>query len=113
MERRTHARIARKLLNHIPVTFSGNANGTGTLYDLSSGGCQIGARSTPPLGTSLTLRIALFNKTTPVKIDAAIVGWTIKDQYFGVKFLKVEPTERLALDRFIASIGVGAPLTLF
>jgi hypothetical protein len=66
-----------------------------------------------PHGASLTLRLALSNKTTPVKIDAAIVRWTIKDQYFGVKFLNVEPTERLALDQFIASLGLGAPLTLF
>jgi c-di-GMP-binding flagellar brake protein YcgR len=113
MERRTHARIAREVLHHIPVTFSGNANGTGTLYDLSTGGCKIEAHTTPPLGASITLRLALSNKTTPVKIDAAIVGWTIKDQYFGVKFLNVEPTERLALDRFIARLGLGAPLTPF
>jgi c-di-GMP-binding flagellar brake protein YcgR len=100
------------LLNHVPVTFSGNTNGTGTLYDLSTGGCKIEAHTTPPLGASITLRLALFNKTTPVKIDAAIVGWTIKDQYFGVKFLNVEPTERLALDRFIANLGLATP-TLF
>jgi c-di-GMP-binding flagellar brake protein YcgR len=113
MERRAHARIARQLLHHVPVTFSGKANGTGTLYDLSTGGCQIQARSTPPLGTSITLRLALSNKMTPVKIDAAIVGWTIKNQYFGVKFLHVEPTERLALDRFIATLGLGAQPSLF
>ena len=108
MERRTHARIDRKSLNHIPVTFSGKATGIGTLYDLSTGGCKIEARSTPPLGASLTLRLALSYKTDPVKIDAAIVGWTIKDQYFGVKFLEVKPSERLALDRFISSLGIGA-----
>jgi c-di-GMP-binding flagellar brake protein YcgR len=113
MERRTHARIAHKLLKNIPVTFSGKANGTGTLYDLSTGGCKIEARITPPLGASLTLRLALSYQTDPVKIDAAIVGWTIKDQYFGVKFLNVAPTERLALDRFIARLGLAAPLTLF
>ena len=109
MERRTHARIDRKSLNHIPVTFSGKANGTGTLYDLSTGGCKIETRSTPPLGASLTLRLALTYKTDPVKIDAAIVGWTIKDQYFGVKFLELKPPERLALDQFISSLGIGAP----
>ena len=109
MERRTHARIDRKSLNHIPVTFSGKANGTGTLYDLSIGGCKIEARRTPPLGASLTLRLALSSKTGPVKIDAAIVGWTIKDQYFGVKFVEVKPSERLALDQFISSLEIGAP----
>jgi c-di-GMP-binding flagellar brake protein YcgR len=108
MERRAHARIDRKSLHHIPVTFSGKATGTGTLYDLSTGGCKIEARSTPPLGASLTLRLALSYKSDPVKIDAAIVGWTIKDQYFGVKFLEVKPSERLALDQFISNLGIGA-----
>jgi hypothetical protein len=28
-------------------------------------------------------------------------------QYFGVKFLHVKPPERLALDQFIANLGVG------
>ena len=108
MERRAHARIDRKSLHHIPVTFSGKANGTGTLFDLSTGGCKIEARSTPPLGASLTLRLALSHKANPVKIDAAIVGWTIKDQYFGVKFLDVKPSQRLALDQFISRLGIGA-----
>jgi c-di-GMP-binding flagellar brake protein YcgR len=113
MERRKHPRIAHKSLYTIPITFSGEAKGTGTLYDVSSGGCKVDSRTTPPLGASLTLRLAVSYKSEPVKIDAAIVGWTIKDQYFGVKFLNVEPTERLALDRFIARLGLGAPLTLF
>lgn len=107
MERRTHARIARKLLNDIPVTFSGKANGTGTLHDVSTGGCKIQSDSTPPLGAFLTLQLAVPPRAEPVKIDAAIVGWTIKDQYFGVKFLDVKPPERLALDQFIASVWFG------
>lgn len=108
MERRNHVRIARKVLKHIPVTFSGKANGTGTLYDLSTGGCKIEASSTPPLGASLTLRLALSYQTDPVKIDAAVVGWTIKDQYFGVKFLDVHPSERFALEQFMASLTLDA-----
>jgi c-di-GMP-binding flagellar brake protein YcgR len=107
MERRNYARIAHKFLNHIPVTFSGKANGTGTLYDVSTGGCKIQSESTPPLGTPLALQLVVSPRREPVKIDAAIVGWTIKDQYFGVKFLDVKPPERLALDQYIASLGVS------
>jgi hypothetical protein len=113
MERRTQARIPRKLLNHVPVTFSGKANGTGTLYDLSTRGCKIETLTTPPLGVSITLQIALSYKTLPLKIDVALVGWTIKDKYFGVKFLDVKPMERFALDRYIANLGSLAPLSLF
>jgi hypothetical protein len=95
IERRNHARIAQKSLNHIRVTFSGKATGTGVLYDVSTGGCKIQSESTPPLGASLTLELAVSPKAEPVKIDTAIVGWTIKDQYFGVKSLDVKAPERV------------------
>ena len=107
MERRAHARIARSALNKVPVTFSGNANGTGTLYDLSTAGCKIETARTPPLGASLTLRLAVFPEIDPIKIRAAIVGWTIPDQYFGVKFLEVHPMERLLLARCIAKLALA------
>ncbi|MBA2251332.1 MAG: PilZ domain-containing protein [Nitrospirales bacterium] len=44
------------------------------LYDLSTGGCKIETARTPPLGASLTLRLAVSSETNPVEIDAAIVG---------------------------------------
>lgn len=80
--------------------------------------CTIEAPATPPIGASITLQMALSYKTLSyktdaVKIDAAIVGWTIKDQYFGVKFLDVKPPERVALDQYIASLSELAPLSLF
>ena len=109
MERRSHVRIAHNFLNHIPVRFSGKANGAGTLYDVSTCGCKIQSDGTPPLEASLTLQLAVAPRADPVKIDAAIVGWTIKDQYFGVKFLDVKPPQRLALDQFIARVGIGGP----
>jgi c-di-GMP-binding flagellar brake protein YcgR len=113
MERRTHARIPHRSLNHIPVVFDGDVRGTGTLYDLSTGGCKIDTRTTPSLGTTITLKLAFSYKAEPVTIDAALVGWTIKDKYFGMKFLDVKPTERLVLDQYIASLGQLAPLSLF
>jgi len=112
MERRKHPRIAHKSVYTVPITFSGEAKGTGTLYDLSPGGCKVDSRTTPPLGASLTLRLAVSYKSEPVKIDAAVVGWTIKNKYFGVKFVDVQPMERLALDQYIATLGQLAPLTL-
>ena len=105
MERRSHARIPHMLLKDIAVTFLGNAYGSGTLHNLSTRGCKVETRSTPPPGASLTLRLALAPET--VKIDAAIVGWTIKDQYFGVKFLRVKRRGRLLLDQCIAKLAVA------
>jgi hypothetical protein len=83
------------------------------LYDVSTGGCKIDTRTTPSLGATITLNLAFSYKAEPVNIDAAVVGWTIKDKYFGVKFVDVKPTERLALDQYITSLSQLAPLTLF
>lgn len=113
MERRKHARIAHRFISEIPVTFFGDAKGAGILYDLSPGGCKIDSRTTPSLGASITLRLAFSYKADPVKIDAAIVGWTIKNRYFGVKFVQVKPTERLALDQYLASLHELGVATVF
>jgi hypothetical protein len=95
MERRRHARIAQKPVSGIPVAFSGEAKGTGTLYDLSLGGCKVGCTNPPPLGASLTLQLDVPDNADPVKIHAGVVGWTNKGIHFGVTFVRVEATEQL------------------
>ncbi|MGH7233471.1 MAG: PilZ domain-containing protein [Nitrospiraceae bacterium] len=104
MERRKHVRVATASFSPVTVSFSGEVQGTGTLYDVSPGGCKIDSRVTPPLGASLTLRLSLFDQTQPVVIDDGIVGWTIKNKYFGVKFLKLKPREQEALNRYLAAL---------
>ena len=113
MERRKHGRIAHRFISETPVTFSGHAKGTGTLYDLSLGGCKIDSRTTPPLGAAVTLRLAISYDSEPITIDAAIVGWTIKNKYFGVKFVQIKPTEQLALHRYLESLHAGGVATVF
>ena len=103
IERRRHGRIAQPVLP-IPVAFSGDAKGTGTLYDLSHGGCKVVCTNPPPLGASLMLQLDVSGNANPVKIDAGIVSWTINGKYFGVKFLRVEPTEQLVLHRYLARL---------
>jgi len=104
MERRRHERIAQKPVSGITVVFSGDAKGIGTLYDLSPGGCKVGCTNPPPLGASLRLQLDVSQNADPVKIDAGIVGWTIKGKYFGVKFVRVEPTEQLVLHQYLARL---------
>ena len=103
MERRRHQRISQKPLAGIRVAFSGEAKGHGTLYDLSVGGCKVGCMNPPPLGASLTLQLDVPNHAEPVKIEAGVVGWTIKGKYFGVKFVKVEATEQLVLHQCLSN----------
>jgi c-di-GMP-binding flagellar brake protein YcgR len=113
MERRKQDRIAHRFISEVPVTFSGKAKGGGTLYDLSAAGCKVASRTTPPLGATITLRLALSYHSTPITIDAAIVGWTIKDQYFGVKFVEIKSSEQAALERYIASLHEIGVATAF
>lgn len=102
MERRKHPRMTQKAVSRIPVVFSGEAKGTGTLYDLSPGGCKVGCTKPPPLGASLTLQLDVPNHADPVKIDAGVVGWTIKGKYFGVKFVRVEATEQFVINQYLS-----------
>lgn len=104
MERRQHTRIASTAFAPVAVSFSGEAQGTGTLYDVSRGGCKVDSNVTPPLGASLTLQLSLSEKAPPLIIDAGIVGWTIKQKYFGVKFVNVKPSQQLVLDRYLANL---------
>jgi len=104
MDRRKHPRVEHKSFYTIPVTFSGEAKGTGTLFDLSPGGCKVNSRITPPLGATLRLRLAVSCNSKPVKIDTAVVGWTIQGKFFGVKFLDVKPTDRSALEQYLDSL---------
>ena len=104
MDRRKHSRVEHNSFYTIPVTFSGESKGTGTLFDLSPGGCKINSRITPPLGARLRLRLAGSCNSELVQIDTAVVGWTIPGKYFGVKFLDVKPTERLVLEQYLDSL---------
>jgi hypothetical protein len=103
MDRRKHARFATSF-SPVLVSFSGEVEGTGKLYDVSPGGCKIDSNVTPPLGASLRLRLSIADHTNPVVIDAGIVGWTIKNKYFGVKFSTIKPSEQQALNRYLAAL---------
>jgi c-di-GMP-binding flagellar brake protein YcgR len=105
MDRRKGARFATTSFSAVPVSFSGDARGTGTLYDISEGGCKIDSSVTPPLGASLTLRLSLSDQTQPLVIQAGIVGWTIKNKFFGVKFVTINPSEQRALNRYLTSLN--------
>ena len=105
MERRIYRRIGLTYRDRISVAFSGDAKGTGTLYDLSLGGCKVGCTTTPPLGASLMLQLDVPGQDEPVRVDVGIVGWAIKGKYFGVKFVRVEAMEHLVLSQYSARLA--------
>ena len=103
MDRRKDVRSAVHSLAPVPVVFSGKCRGTGWLYDISRTGCKIDANVTPALGASVMLRLSLYQDGLPVVVEEGLVGWTIPERYFGVKFITVKSHHQDALDRYLAA----------
>jgi len=72
--------------------------GEGMLMNLSLHGC--GVKGAPPFscGTRLRLRLWLPDQAHPVAVEQAVVRW-VKDDRFGVSFLKVHPDAQARLEQ--------------
>ena len=89
----------------IPISFSGEAQGVGTLYDISYGGCKVESGTMPPIGASVTLRLRIAQAEQPIIIQAGAVAWTGPKAHFGVKFIALQPHEERALSRYLTSLN--------
>ncbi len=78
--------------------------GTGTILDLSVGGCRIEAPIAVEPNLLLELRIYIPDLDWPLIVDGAVVQW-VKDQTFGLRFLRLRPAENNRLARVIAKIA--------
>ena len=74
--------------------------GTGTLLNVSSQGCQIKGAFLFPCGTRLRLRLQLPGEVDSLEIERAAVRW-VKDNHFGVTFLELTPEACRCIDRVI------------
>ena len=84
------------------VFTNGAQTGEGRLVDLTSPGCLIeSAGIAVPKGQSLQLTISLHGHTQPLKVALAVVRWMNGNQ-FGVEFIKMEESHRLALNQIMA-----------
>ena len=101
---RKHDRFST-CFDSIAVTFSGEVQGVGKLYDISYGGCKVESTANPSLGTPVTLQFRTMKARKPLRISAAIVSWTVPNKYFGVKFLKLEQHEERALDQYLTVLN--------
>ncbi len=93
MSKRMHARVnARR-----KVEFQhAQGKGEGIPLDLSQKGCRIKGVYTGSSGTRLRLQLWLPDHSQPVKVEMAAVQW-IKDNQFGVSFLKLSPDAQVRL----------------
>jgi hypothetical protein len=97
-----------------PVSFSGeHLNGTGLIYNVSTGGCAIRSDRSFQKGTYLSLRIGLSDQAAPLAVDMAVVEWA--HQYeCGLRFVSIQDAEisRLrntlgVLERMAGAAGTG------
>lgn len=97
MDFRKHKR--RKL--DLPVSFAGeHAAGEGTLFNLSQAGCGVVSQEKVPVGSFLELLIQPQGGQDPVKIEVAVVRYTLPDR-FGLDFLQVAPAEQQKLKQLL------------
>ena len=100
----------RRTLPRFPVQFrtvlsiSGTAiEGRGTLLDLSLGGCRVEAPLSVQPSILLELRIYVPDLDWPLMVDGAVVQW-VKGNTFGLRFLRLRPTEADRLAEVISRL---------
>ena len=101
---RQHDRFST-LFDPVPISFSGEAQGVGKLYDISYGGCKVETGTLPSIGASVTLRFRIAKAEQPLVIQAGAVAWTAPKKYFGVKFIMLQPHEERAFSRYLALLN--------
>ena len=85
-----------------PVTFSvGSQVGQGLALDLTVPGCRIESPMAVYKSQSVQLKMFLPGLKSPLLVALGIVRWTNGKQ-FGVEFIKMDPSQRQVLDRFVA-----------
>lgn len=70
-------RQAYRLHVKLPVTFSGDRDGTGVLYDISIKGCRIVSRTPLRVSQALSLLIYQGAGRSPIAIATAEVRWAV------------------------------------
>ena len=85
------------------VSGSTQPEGTGTILDLSKGGCRLESPLAILPGLSLELRIHVPDLEWPLMIDGADVQW-VSGQIAGLAFVQIRQAEQRRLDDLIAKL---------
>ena len=87
----------------VDFTHEEGVTGSGTLFNLSLGGCAV--QSDTPVSDNMlvTLRLAPSGYDIPISIEMGRVRWATT-QEFGVEFLIVLGPEREKLDGFLRTV---------
>ena len=101
----TDRRMTPRLRVQFRTTFSSSSKleGTGTILDLSTGGCRIESPVTVEPGVSLELRIYAPDVEWPLMVEAASVQW-VSGQTFGLAFFRITEAEHQRLGQLIRDL---------
>jgi hypothetical protein len=97
-------RIAPRIAVRFRAMVSGSveAEGTGTILDLSRSGCRLESQTLMLPGLSLELRIAVPGLEWALTIDGADVQWA-DEETAGLAFVRIRETEQQRLDHVVTS----------
>jgi PleD family two-component response regulator len=91
---------------HLPLTFSGDQSGIGTVLNLSLGGCLAESWVTSvQSGDSLALSILLSPEQPALIVRTATAVWAAEHK-FGTSFTRMLPTERDRFERYLQTLHV-------
>ena len=101
-------RATPRLRVQFRTTFStaSQLEGTGTMLDLSLGGCRIESPVTVEPGVSLELRIYAPDSEWPIMIEAASVQW-VSGQIFGLAFSQIRDSGHQRREQVIRDLMKG------
>ncbi|MEO6308798.1 MAG: PilZ domain-containing protein [Nitrospiraceae bacterium] len=101
-------RTTPRLRVQFRTTFSTSSKleGTGTMLDLSTGGCRIESPVSVEPGVSLELRIYAPDIEWPLMVEAASVQW-VSGKIFGLAFFRITETEQQRLGQVINALMAG------
>ncbi|HEY7532331.1 MAG TPA: PilZ domain-containing protein [Nitrospiraceae bacterium] len=101
MELRRHQRFTV----HFNSVLSGPklSEGTGTIVNLSEGGCCVETDSRVFTGIQLSLRLHVPNEDSPIQIDQAAVRWN-RGREIGVGFITMTPLNQKRIADVLAKL---------
>ncbi len=99
VEQRQHTRYHVEF----PLSFEGDHEGTGTVYNLGLGGCKVASEVQTKTGDILKVTLHIPDMP-PVIIHAGAVRWSV-DGEFGVDFLGVKESERDRLADYLNQLA--------
>ena len=99
VDRRQFIRFAVR----IPVTFTGEVRGEGTITDLSMGGCAMEADVKLLTGKVLHLRLKPMEDQPTIGVEGAVVR-SVRGTISGLEFLRIAPGDSDRLSKFIGGL---------